>query len=651
MGGFCSFFIESKFFQLVVEEGGRYFLLGILERGKYFMRSVIMGKNAAQWLMNNIEHIVVGVNSKQFFTFRDGDIVYTLQRSTNSFGQFFLLIELKVGEARLIIIPKGKEKNGWRAFVLELRKMLNPSQYAGGTGHPKFFPQAHRHNLEAQNSRSFADAVKGYHGRVEDRQQLKQLGTTVEGKMTQFGEEKMVVKRVVNPRFTGAKEGGGDFPVGKPEKMREQCINVESEFGEQNPEEIRICFPSNSKAIEHGKKCDVSRPCWTGSGLIVEVDGKGRRRVSWDRKRGAQMFKWVPRAGKILCKGKLGLGPNKLVAQLLVSKSTVGLNLTSPTTLELGECSVPCGENLFSTNTHEKDEESPWVSTKCSVMPTQVAGGPVRSSAVWVQAEMGGSSFLVLPEPLMSPVSPLHLECSTRLKVVLPVGVTQCCVSPIGVSGCSKSPSLMVFRLTSDWNSILGSNSLSGGLISEDLRTVTLELVPRSFGPSFPELFLELVRAGSLGLGVLGQVVNSSYSKELFCLPREAMPLEEVADFSVGIGETDLSVGFPLQVIALSVLTNLAELEEVNEVLSIETKLDIFGWVKHRIPGFSKLVGLSLTRHEKLCIALLQRLESVMEAANVLHRKATDSKKVAKSKNKGCRELQNLISSVNYDRR
>ena len=100
-------------------------------------------------------------------------------------------------------------------------------------------------------------------------------------------------------------------------------------------------------------------------------------------------------------------------------------------------------------------------------------------------------------------------------------------------------------------------------------------------------------------------MVNSSYGKELFCLPTEALPLVEVADFSVGIGETDLSVGFPLQVIAPSVSTNLAELEEVNEVLSIETNLDIFGWVKHRILGFSKLVGLSLTRHEKLCIALL----------------------------------------------
>ena len=66
MGGVRSFLIKSKFFQLVVEEGGRYFLLQIFERGKYFMRSVFMGKNAAHWLMNNIEHTVVGVNSKVF---------------------------------------------------------------------------------------------------------------------------------------------------------------------------------------------------------------------------------------------------------------------------------------------------------------------------------------------------------------------------------------------------------------------------------------------------------------------------------------------------------------------------------------------------------------------------------------------------------
>ena len=122
--------------------------------------------------------------------------------------------------------------------------------------------------------------------------------------------------------------------------------------------------------------------------------------------------------------------------------------------------------------------------------------------------------------------------------------------------------------------------------------------------------------------------------------------MEDVVDFSVGVGETEMSDCLLLQTIAPSVATNLVELEEANEVLSIENKLDISGWVKHRIPGFSKLVGLSKTRHEKLCIALLQRLETVMEAANVIHRKKRGSKKVAKSKNKGRRELQNLICSV-----
>ena len=77
------------------------------------MKSVFMGKIAAQWLMKSIEQIVVGFSPKYFYTFRDGDVAYTLQRSSNSFGLFLLLIELKVrGSRRSIIILVGKEKNG-----------------------------------------------------------------------------------------------------------------------------------------------------------------------------------------------------------------------------------------------------------------------------------------------------------------------------------------------------------------------------------------------------------------------------------------------------------------------------------------------------------------------------------------------------------
>ena len=50
--------------------------------------------------------------------------------------------------------------------------------------------------------------------------------------------------------------------------------------------------------------------------------------------------------------------------------------------------------------------------------------------------------------------------------------------------------------------------------------------------------------------------------------------------------------------------------------------------MKNRLPGFSKLVGLPLNRHEKLCIALLQKIEKETKAAKAMNRKVTLSRKV-----------------------
>ena len=117
-----------------------------------------------------------------------------------------------------------------------------------------------------------------------------------------------------------------------------------------------------------------------------------------------------------------------------------------------------CGRHIFLADTHEKDGESPWVSPTCSEMQTQMAGGPVRIPTIRVQAESGGSSFSVPPVPPMSSILLLQKECHTGLQVVSPVGATHCCALPVGVSGCTKPPPLMVFKLTSDRNNILGSN-------------------------------------------------------------------------------------------------------------------------------------------------------------------------------------------------
>ena len=184
MGGIRSFFIESKPFQLVVKEGGNFFVLQIFERGKYFMKSVFMGKSAALWLMKNIEHTVIRVNPKQFFTLREGDTAYTLQRGSNSFGQFLLVSKLKVGGLwSSVIIPKGKEKHGWKVFGLELRKMLEPNQYAfDHTSHAKFISQTRKHNSVFHPAQSFVEIVKGpvqARGGIQSIHKTKDVGQNI----------------------------------------------------------------------------------------------------------------------------------------------------------------------------------------------------------------------------------------------------------------------------------------------------------------------------------------------------------------------------------------------------------------------------------------------------------------------------------------
>ena len=176
MGGICSFFIEFKLFQLVAEEGGSLFSLCIFEQGKHFMKSVFMGKNATVWLMKNIEHTVVGINPKQFFTLMEGDTAYTLQQGTNSFGQFLLVSELKVGGPQTIChYPQGKAHYGWKVFGLELRKMLELDQYAlGGLGQAKFVSLPQRGRLGLHPSWSFVEILKGA-SRSLNRKWLRKL--------------------------------------------------------------------------------------------------------------------------------------------------------------------------------------------------------------------------------------------------------------------------------------------------------------------------------------------------------------------------------------------------------------------------------------------------------------------------------------------
>ena len=65
------------------------------------------------------------------------------------------------------------------------------------------------------------------------------------------------------------------------------------------------------------------------------------------------------------------------------------------------------------------------------------------------------------------------------------MSINQHWVSPVEVLGRTEPLLKMGFKLSSDWNSILGYNKLSGGLISEGKRSVILEFLPRLTGPPF----------------------------------------------------------------------------------------------------------------------------------------------------------------------
>ena len=71
--------------------------------------------------------------------------------------------ELKVGGyKRSVIIPRGKAQNGWKVFGLELRKMLDPDQFAlGGSGQAKFVSLQQRRMLRPHPYWSFVEILKG----------------------------------------------------------------------------------------------------------------------------------------------------------------------------------------------------------------------------------------------------------------------------------------------------------------------------------------------------------------------------------------------------------------------------------------------------------------------------------------------------------
>ena len=122
----------------------------------------------------------------------------------------------------------------------------------------------------------------------------------------------------------------------------------------------------------------------------------------------------------------------------------------------------------------------------CPLFSTSIPNGVGENTTVFPRSEIEGS-LSVSQSQVALPVGALQIDVDGGL-VSRPWRA-----SPVGESGCTEYLQVMVFKFNSNRNSILGSNMLSGGLVSEDTRSITLEFVSRLIGPSFLDLFLEFL--------------------------------------------------------------------------------------------------------------------------------------------------------------
>lgn len=120
-GGSIFIFIESKAFELSIEEGDSVFILRIYKQGRDSIWLVLMGKECAKRLLLHVEGLMSNQSPDPFVrTFREG-----MRSSFSSCGAFLRIIELINGRNRgSIVVLEGKLGCGWRGFGFHLRKVI-----------------------------------------------------------------------------------------------------------------------------------------------------------------------------------------------------------------------------------------------------------------------------------------------------------------------------------------------------------------------------------------------------------------------------------------------------------------------------------------------------------------------------------------------
>jgi hypothetical protein len=109
-------------------------ILRLVERRNGISRVMMVGKYCVEWLKKVMKRMVFMVEDQPFTeSSRDGNGAFFAQRGVNRAGCFLELAEYAVGGCKgLILVPEGRDKQGWKRFSEELGKVLTAFAYFSG---------------------------------------------------------------------------------------------------------------------------------------------------------------------------------------------------------------------------------------------------------------------------------------------------------------------------------------------------------------------------------------------------------------------------------------------------------------------------------------------------------------------------------------
>lgn len=126
--GTSKFFIESKYFEFILDSGGSFFMLWVVERDKGYYQLIILGRDEAFWLLLIVDDDSRLENDLGYLReSREPQRALRGQWCNNFLGRYMAIKEFNDGgRVRFILILEGKNSWGWCGFVETLQKLLSP---------------------------------------------------------------------------------------------------------------------------------------------------------------------------------------------------------------------------------------------------------------------------------------------------------------------------------------------------------------------------------------------------------------------------------------------------------------------------------------------------------------------------------------------